>query len=70
MLLWIGIALTWAVSVPLELALLGDRAPLAMAITTTLALIIGVQVTRRAIAPHRRARITVRDLRARRLPGG
>ena len=63
---WIGIAVTWVTSLALELELLGDRAPMAIAITTTVALFVGILVTRRALAPHRRANITVDDLRHRR----
>jgi hypothetical protein len=64
---WFGIALTWAASVILEVVLLGTEAVLAVVVTTTVALIVGVQLTRRAMAPHRRASITVGDLRERRL---
>jgi hypothetical protein len=64
---WIGIALTWFASVVLEVVLLGSDAPLAVVVTTTVALIVGVLLTRRAMAPHRRASITVGDLRERRL---
>jgi hypothetical protein len=64
---WAGIALTWIASVVLEVVLLGTEALLAIAATTTVALIVGVQLTRRVMAPHRRASITVGDLRTRRL---
>ena len=63
---WIGIALTWVTSLALEIELLGDLAPLAIAITTTIALFVGIQMTRRALTPHRRANIKVDDLRHRR----
>jgi uncharacterized membrane protein len=63
---WIGIVVTWVASLGLELALLGDRAPLAIAITSGLLLVVGIVLTRRVLTPHRRARITVGDLRQRR----
>jgi hypothetical protein len=62
---WAGIALTWAASVVLEVVLLGSEAVLAVAVTTAAALIVGVQLTRRVMAPLQRATITVGDLRAR-----
>ena len=62
---WGGIALTWAASVVLEVVLLGDQAVLAVVVTTAVALIVGVQLTRKVTAPHQRATITVGDLRAR-----
>jgi hypothetical protein len=62
---WAGIALTWVASVVLEVVLLGSEAALAVVVTTTVALIVGVQLTRKVTAPHRRASITVGDLRAR-----
>jgi len=62
---WAGIALTWAASVVLEVVLLGSDAVLAALVTTTVALIVGVQLTRRVMAPHQRASITVGDLRGR-----
>jgi hypothetical protein len=64
---WGGIALTWAASVVLEVVLLGDEAVLAVVISTMVAVIVAVQLTRRVMAPHRRATITVGDLRTRRL---
>jgi len=62
---WAGTALTWAASVVLEILLLGSDAALAVVVTTTAALVIGVQLTRRVMAPHQRASITVGDLRGR-----
>ena len=64
---WSGIAITWLASVVLEIVLLGTGAYLAAAVTTTAAVIAVVQLTRRAMTPHRRASITVGDLRARAL---
>ena len=62
---WVGIALTWLASVVLEILLLGSEALLAVVATTTVALVVGVHLTRRVMAPHRRASITVGDLRGR-----
>jgi hypothetical protein len=62
---WVGVALTWVATVVLEVVLLGSEAVLAVVVTTTVALIVGVQLTRRITAPHQRASITVGDLRGR-----
>jgi hypothetical protein len=62
---WSGIVLATSATVALEIVLLGDRALLAWAVTATVGLIIGILVTRRVLAPHKRAAITVSELRAR-----
>ncbi|MGE0158499.1 MAG: hypothetical protein AB7T31_03750 [Gemmatimonadales bacterium] len=59
-----GISLTWAASIVLELLLL-EFALVALGATTVLALVVAVVLTRRLLAPHRRAMITVGDLRGR-----
>ena len=65
---WTAIALTVGASVGLEIMLLENRAPIAVLITSTAALGIGVHLTRRTLAPHKRALITVGDLRGRTRP--
>ena len=64
---WGGIAVTWVASAVLEIVLLRERAFVAVLVTTTIAAIAGVLLTRRVMTPHRRATITVGDLRGRRL---
>jgi membrane protein implicated in regulation of membrane protease activity len=64
---WTGISLTWAASVVLEILLLRDAAPAAVIVTTTIAVIIGAQLTRRILTPQRRGAITVEDLHGRRM---
>jgi hypothetical protein len=64
---WCGISITWLASVVLEILLLGSGAILAIGVTTTVAAVVGVFVTRKVTTPHRRASITVGDLRGRRL---
>jgi hypothetical protein len=62
---WCGIVFATVATVALEILLLADSAPLAATVTATVALIIGAFVTRRVLAPIKRAGITVGDLRAR-----
>jgi hypothetical protein len=65
---WTVLALAAGASIGLEIVLLEDGAALAVAITTTACLGIGIHLTRRTLAPHKRAVITVGDLRGRPRP--
>ncbi len=67
LLLWIGIGLAWGASIALEIMLLESAVPVAVVVTTTLAVVIGVVMTRRATSMPRRAAIKVHDLRSRRV---
>ena len=60
---WTGVVLTWIASVVLEVLLLDERAPLAMTITSAIALVVGLVATRRAFTEPGRASIKIDDLR-------
>jgi len=65
---WTVIALAVGASIGLGIVLLEERAPIAVAMTTTVGLGVGIHLTRRTLAPHKRAVIKVRDLRGRARP--
>ncbi|MBM4184388.1 MAG: hypothetical protein FJ207_09190 [Gemmatimonadetes bacterium] len=60
---WIGIGLGWAASLGLGLVLLSEWIALLVPAATAGALGVGVLVTKRVTAHHKRASITVGDLR-------
>jgi hypothetical protein len=66
--MWTVLVLTSGATIGLEIMLLGDRALIAVALTFTAALVIGIHLTRRTLAHPKRAGITVGDLRGRPRP--
>ena len=68
MLTWVGIVAAWGASLVLEILLLGARSVVPVAVTTAVAVGAGMWVTRRLIAPIRRASIKVGDLHLPRRP--
>ena len=60
---WIGIGLGWAASLGLTFVLLNDWIRLLVPAVTVGALAVGVLMTKRVTAHHKRATITVGDLR-------
>jgi hypothetical protein len=67
---WIGIGLGWAASLGLGFVLLTGWIALLVPATTAGALGVGAVITRRLTARHKRASITVGDLRAARARRG
>ncbi len=61
---WIGIGFAWAASSALSVVVLTDWVLLVLPAATVAALGVGAVVTKRLLAHHRRATITVGDLRA------
>lgn len=64
---WIGIGFAWAASFVLSVVLLAEWVPLVLPAATVAAVAVGAIVTKRLLAHHRRASITVGDLRGPRM---
>lgn len=60
---WVGIGVGWAASIALGFLLIAEWIALLVPATTVGALCVGALVTKRLTAQHKRASITVGDLR-------